>query len=310
MAKIVRNLLLFARQRPAERTTVNLNEVLEQTLALRLNQLQISAIAVDKKFTRGLPSVLADPHQLEQVFLNLLLNAEQAMLEAKNGGRITLSTGVNRDGRSVYAEVIDDGPGIATDALPHVFEPFFTTKTVGTGTGLGLSVSYGIVEEHGGHLVVESRPGRTAFRLELPVAQSTAVRRAAPAGSPMVVTGDGRSALVVEDEASVLDLIVTILSQTGWRVDVAGGGHEGLERVRRQRYDLIVSDIRMPDGDGEEFYRNATGGDPSLSQRFIFITGDTANREAFTFLRDAGALVVEKPFQPAFFLDAVRRVTS
>jgi len=310
MAKIVRNLLLFARQRPAERTTVSLNDVVEQTLALRINQLQVSAIAVEKKFTRGLPSVLADQHQLEQVFLNLLLNAEQAILEGKHGGRITLTTSVNRDGRSVYAEVIDDGPGIPAEALPHVFEPFFTTKTVGTGTGLGLSVSYGIVEEHGGHLGVESRPGRTVFRLELPVAQSTAARRAAPAGSPMIVTGEGRTALVVEDEASVLDLIVTILSQTGWRVDVATGGHEGLERVRRQRYDLIVSDIRMPDGDGEEFYRDATLGDPSLNQRFIFITGDTANREAFKFLREAGVLVVEKPFQPAFFLDAVRRVTT
>jgi two-component system NtrC family sensor kinase len=206
--------------------------------------------------------------------------------------------------------VIDDGPGIPADALPHVFEPFFTTKTVGTGTGLGLSVSYGIVEEHGGHLGVESHPGRTVFRLELPVAQSPAARRVAPAGSPMIVTGEGRTALVVEDEASVLDLIVTILSQTGWRVDVATGGREGLERVRRQSYDLIVSDIRMPDGDGEEFYRDATQGDPSLTQRFIFITGDTANREAFKFLREAGVLVVEKPFQPAFFLDAVRRVTT
>jgi CheY-like chemotaxis protein len=215
-----------------------------------------------------------------------------------------------RDGRSVIAEVIDDGPGIPQDALPHVFEPFFTTKTVGTGTGLGLSVSYGIVEEHGGHLVVESRPGRTVFRLELPVAQSAAARRAAPAGSPMVVTGDGRAALVVEDEASVLDLVVTILSQTGWRVDVATGGREALERVRSERYDLIVSDIRMPAGDGEQFYRDATTGDPSLASRFIFITGDTANREANSSLVDAGALVIEKPFQPAFFLDAVRRVTS
>jgi len=310
MAKIVRNLLLFARQRPAERTTVNLNDVMEQTLGLRINQLQISAIAVEKKFSRGLPAVLADPHQLEQVFLNLMLNAEQAMLEGKNGGRIILATGVSRDGHSVYAEVVDDGPGIPQEALPHVFEPFFTTKTVGTGTGLGLSVSYGIVEEHGGHLVVASRPGRTVFRLELPVAQPAAARRAAPAGSPMVVTGDGRAALVVEDEASVLDLIVTILSQTGWRVDVATGGHEALQRVRRMRYDLIVSDIRMPDGDGEEFYRDATKDDPSLARRFIFITGDTANREAFTFLREAGALVVEKPFPPAFFLDAVRRVTT
>jgi len=310
MAKIVRNLLLFARQRPAERTTVNVNEVLEQTLALRINQLTVSGIAVEKKFARGLPPVMADPHQIEQVFLNLLLNAEQAMLEGKTGGRIVLNTTVSRDGRMVHAEVIDDGPGIPHDALPHVFEPFFSTKPVGSGTGLGLSVSYGIVEEHGGHLVVESRPGRTIFRLELPVAQTAAAQRAAPAGSPMIVTGEGRIALVVEDEASVLDLIVTILSQTGWRVDVATGGHEALQRVRRMRYDLIVSDIRMPDGDGEEFYRDATKGDPSLNQRFIFITGDTANREAFKFLREAGVLVVEKPFQPAFFLDAVRRVTT
>jgi PAS domain S-box-containing protein len=310
MAKIVRNLLLFARQRPAERTTVNVNEVLEQTLALRINQLTVSGIAVEKKFARGLPPVMADPHQLEQVFLNLLLNAEQAMLEGKTGGRIILNTTLSRDGRMVHAEVIDDGPGIPQDALPHVFEPFFSTKPVGSGTGLGLSVSYGIVEEHGGHLVVESRPGRTVFRLEMPVAQSAAAQRAQPAGSPMIVTGEGRIALVVEDEASVLDLIVTILSQTGWRVDVATGGREGLERVRNQRYDLIVSDIRMPDGDGESFYKEATQDDPALGQRFIFITGDTANREAFSFLKDAGVLILEKPFQPTFFLDAVRRVTS
>jgi PAS domain S-box-containing protein len=310
MAKIVRNLLLFARQRPAERTTVNVNEVLEQTLALRINQLTVSGIAVEKKFARGLPPVMADPHQLEQVFLNLLLNAEQAMLEGKTGGRIILNTTLSRDGRMVHAEVIDDGPGIPQDALPHVFEPFFSTKPVGSGTGLGLSVSYGIVEEHGGHLVVESRPGRTVFRLEMPVAQSAAAQRAMPAGSPMIVTGEGRIALVVEDEASVLDLIVTILSQTGWRVDVATGGREGLERVRNQRYDLIVSDIRMPDGDGESFYKEATQDDPALGQRFIFITGDTANREAFSFLKDAGVLILEKPFQPTFFLDAVRRVTS
>jgi len=310
MAKIVRNLLLFARQRPAERTTVNVNEVMEQTLALRINQLTVSGIAVDKKLARGLPPVMADPHQLEQVFLNLLLNAEQAMLEGKSGGRITLNTTVSRDGRMVHAEVIDDGPGIPQDALPHVFEPFFSTKPVGSGTGLGLSVSYGIVEEHGGHLVVESRPGRTVFRLEMPVAQSAAAQRAKPAGSPMIVTGEGRTALVVEDEASVLDLIVTILTQTGWRVDVATGGREGLERVRNQRYDLIVSDIRMPDGDGESFYKEATQDDPALGQRFIFITGDTANREAFSFLKDAGVVILEKPFQPTFFLDAVRRVTS
>src|SRR3989441_6650829 len=235
MAKIVRNLLLFARQRPSERTTVNLNDVMEQTLALRINQLTVSGIAVEKKFIRGLPPVLADPHQLEQVFLNLLLNAEQAMVEGKTGGRIILNTNVSRDARTVSAEVIDDGPGIPQDALPHVFEPFFTTKTVGSGTGLGLSVSYGIVEEHGGHLTVESRPGRTVFRLELPVAQSTAAQRATPAGSPMIVTGEGRAALVVGDEASGLDLIVAILGPTGGRVELASGRPGGLRGGGPQR---------------------------------------------------------------------------
>ncbi|PYM94012.1 MAG: hypothetical protein DME04_08815 [Candidatus Rokuibacteriota bacterium] len=309
MAKIVRNLLLFARQRPAERTTVNLNEVMEQTLALRLNQFSLSGITVEKRFFRGLPPVLGDPHQLEQVILNLLLNAEQAMLEAKTGGRILVTTNVSRDGREVHAEVIDDGPGIAPDALPHVFEPFFTTKTVGTGTGLGLSVSYGIVEEHGGRLGVESRPGRTVFTLDLPVVMPASMPRETATGSPKVVTGDGRTALIVEDEPSVLDLIVTLLSQTGWRVEVATGGREGLERVRSQRYDLIVSDIRMPDGGGEDFYRDAIALDPALTHRFIFITGDTANREAYTLLADAGVPIVEKPFAPSFLLDAIRRVT-
>src|SRR2546425_3642839 len=135
MAKIVRNLLLFARQRPSERTTVNLNDVMEQTLALRINQLTVSGIAVEKKFIRGLPPVLADPHQLEQVFLNLLLNAEQAMLEGKTGGRLLLNTNVSPDARAGGAGGIDDGPGLPQDALPPVFEPLFPTTTLRSGPG-------------------------------------------------------------------------------------------------------------------------------------------------------------------------------
>ena len=236
MAKIVRNLLLFARQRPAERTTVNLNEVLEQTLALRAQPAQLSAIAVEKKFApRPAGGHWPTPHQLEQVFLNLLLNAEQAMLEAKHGGRITLRTGVNRDGALGVRRGDRRRPrhrrGRAAARLRAVLHDQDRRHAA---PGLGLSVSYGIVEEHGGHLVVREPPGPDGLPPGAARSPSpTAARRAAPAGSPMVVTGDGRVALVVEDEASVLDLIVTILSQTGWRVDVASGGREGLERVRR-----------------------------------------------------------------------------
>ncbi len=310
MAKIVKNLLFFSRQRPPERAAVNLNEVLDRSLALRLNQLALSGITVEKHYAAELPPVSGDPHQLEQVFLNLLLNAEQALLDAKREGRIVLRTRPAEEARAVEVQVVDDGLGIPPDALPHVFEPFFTTKPVGTGTGLGLSVSYGIVQEHGGRLAVESRPGETVFTLAFPTVRPD---EAPAAPSPVVlapIRGEGRLALVVEDEPSVLDLIVTLLHQTGWNVDVASGGRAGLDQVRSRRYDLVVSDIRMPEGGGEEFYRSAIAKDPTLRHRFVFITGDTANRGAWAFLDGASAPVIEKPFQPALFLDTIRRMTT
>ena len=309
MAKIVRNLLFFSRQRPPERAALDLNEVVERTLLLRLNQLTLAGITVERDLAPGLPLIMGDPNQLEQVLLNLLLNSEQAIQDGKRGGRIVLRTGVSEGGRAVHARVIDDGPGISAEALPHVFEPFFTTKEVGSGAGLGLSVSYGIVQEHGGRLGVESRPGETVFTLEFPVAPPAELPAAERAAEPRAIQGAGRLALVVEDEPTVRELIVTLLGQTGWRVEVASGGRAGLESVRGRRYDLVVSDVRMPEGGGEEFYRSAVALDATLRGRFVFITGDTANPEAFFFLKEAQVPVIEKPFQPALFLDAVRRVT-
>jgi PAS domain S-box-containing protein len=307
MAKIVRNLLFFARQRPPERAAVNLQAVVEQTLALRVHQLTLSGITVETVFAPELAEIIGDAQQLEQVFLNLLLNAEQAILEARPRGRIVVRTRVSEAGDWVYADVIDDGPGIASDALPRVFEPFFTTKMVGSGTGLGLSVSYGILEEHGGRLTVQSRRGETIFTVELPVSRDPqeAPRAAAPHAAP---SGDGRVALVVEDEPSVLDLVVTLLQERGWTVDVAHGGRPGLARVESRAYDLIISDMRMPDGDGAEFYTSVRTRAPALARRFVFITGDTANEEAWAFLEGAQVPVIEKPFQPAAFEDAVARV--
>jgi two-component system NtrC family sensor kinase len=309
MAKIVRNLLFFARQRPPERAAVNLQTVVEQTLALRINQLTLSGITVETTFAPELPEITGDAQQLEQVFLNLLLNAEQAILEAKPQGRIVVRTRVSDGGDTVCAEVIDDGPGIASDALPRVFEPFFTTKMVGSGTGLGLSVSYGILEEHGGRLTVQSRSGETIFTVELPVSRLPEPELKAQTLRPMP-PGQGRVALVVEDEPSVLDLIVTLLKERGWAVDVASGGRTGLECVEQRSYDLIISDIRMPDGDGAEFYASVRQRAPALARHFVFITGDTANGEAWAFLEGTRVPVIEKPFQPAVFEDAVARVMT
>jgi signal transduction histidine kinase len=311
MAKIVANLLYFSRQRPPEHARLNLHEIIEQTLALRLNQLTLSAIVVERDFARDLPPITGDGHQLQQVFLNLLLNAEQAIAGAsKGGGRIVFRTRIGPGGRTVRASVIDDGPGIAPETLPHVFEPFFTTKAVGAGTGLGLSVSYGIVEEHGGRLTVESRPGRTVFTLELLVGAPAAPAPATPDVALPPAAGRGRRALVVEDEPGVRDFIVVLLEETGWRVDTAAGGREALAMTRQSAYELIVSDVRMPDGSGEELYRGAIAHAAALVDRFLFITGDTANPAAWEFLRNAAAPVLEKPFSTAAFLDAVRRIVS
>jgi PAS domain S-box-containing protein len=308
MSKIVRNLLYLSRQRPPERAAVDLQQVMEQTLTLRINKLTLSKIAVRKDFADDVPLTTGDAQQLEQVFLNLLLNAEHAILEGKPQGEIILRTRLRADGKTISAQVSDDGPGIPPESLPRIFEPFYTTKMVGVGTGLGLAVSYGIVQEHGGRLSVESQPGRTVFTLELPVI-------APPAPAPveterLVVNGLGKVALVVEDEPAVLDLIVAILRESGWRVEVATGGRAAFERVRQQRYDLIVSDMRMPDGDGEELYRNALTHQADYGRCFIFITGDTASPQAWAFLEGTDIPVVEKPFQPRAFEAAVYRVVT
>jgi signal transduction histidine kinase len=308
MAKIVKNLLLFARQRTPERTPVDLNVVVEQTLMLRQHQLELSGIAVERDLQPDLPPIAGDAQQLQQVVLNLLLNAEQAILEQGAGHRIVLRTFHRADGR-VIMQVFDDGPGIPPDALPRVFEPFFTTKEVGTGTGLGLSVSYGIIEEHGGRLHVESRPGATTFTMEFPIAVALPVP-APPLGLADAPRGDGRVALVVEDEPAVQGMVVALLRETGWSVDVAEGGRAALDRLRERRYDLVLSDIRMPDGSGEDLYRAALAHDPTLGRRFMFMSGDTANPAAWRFLHEENVQAIEKPFSPALFLDAIRRIAT
>ncbi|MGH7315380.1 MAG: hybrid sensor histidine kinase/response regulator, partial [Candidatus Rokuibacteriota bacterium] len=318
MAKIIQGLLLFSRQRKPERRAMDVREVIGQILTLRETQLALSSIRVEADFGADVPRAEGDPHQLQQVFLNLILNAEQAILGSGVGGRrtgdrIRVGTSARRvgDATRVIVQVADNGPGIPPAVLPRVFEPFFTTKKVGEGTGLGLSVSYGIVEQHGGRLSVESEPGRTVFTLELPVAPArtqTASAAAETAAGRGPALGKGRRALVVDDEPDIVDVVTTVLDRQGWRVDVATGGRAALDRLRQTRYDLILSDVRMPGMDGTAFYRAAVAQQHELARRFLFITGDTANLDAWRLLQGTRAPVLEKPFTAQALLRAVEQV--
>ena len=311
MAKIVQGLLLFSRQRKPERAPVDLPAVIEQTIALRATRLRLSGIRVELDHAPNVPPAEGDVHQLQQVFLNLLLNAEHAIMTGGTGDTIRVRARQRTEGgRSwVVVEFEDNGSGIAPEVMPRIFEPFFTTKKVGEGTGLGLSVSYGIVQQHGGRLTVESVAGCTVFTVELPGALPAEPESQAVSTLQAGVFGFGRRALVVDDEPGMVDLVTALLKDTGWQVEVASTGRSALERVRAIHFDVVLSDIRMPDGSGEDFFHAVVREQPGLAKRFVFMTGDNANPSAWQFLEAEQVPVLEKPFTADSLFRALERVT-
>jgi two-component system NtrC family sensor kinase len=311
-ARIVRNLLTFARKRHTTRTMVDLNQVVGETLALRSYEQRVTNINVITALAAGLPQVFADPHQLQQVLLNLVINAEQAMLSANGRGALVVRTWHDATNDTVVLEVNDDGPGISEETQAKVFDPFFTTKEVGKGTGLGLTVAYAIVKEHGGRIWVKGAEGQGAsFFVELPTGEAQVVR--APQPPPEQIRAEvapGTRVLVVEDEAALAAAVLEGLTDAGFEVDHAADGEEGLARVAARAYDLIVCDLKMPRVDGMEFYRAIATRNPALARRVIFCTGDVVGAEAERFLDESGCRWLAKPFRLADLLRAVREVLA
>ncbi|HYP17550.1 MAG TPA: response regulator [Opitutus sp.] len=317
-SSLTRQLLFFSRKRPIERIALDLNQTIEEIAAM-LRRLIGEQIELVLELSPRLPAVEADVSMVEQVLVNLSVNARDAM---PRGGSLSLSTTVRdigaaelrgkpemKPGRFVVLAVRDTGCGIPADVMPRIFEPFFTTKEVGKGTGLGLATIFGIVKQHHGWIEVESEVGEgTTFRVILPV-----LDRAAPPATRGVpepeVAGGRETLLIVEDEPSVREFAVAVLQPLGYRILQARSGVDALEvwKWHGRRIQLLITDMVMPDDlTGPELAERLLTERPDLG--VIFTSGYSKELLGGESAVKAGARFIHKPYSPRQLRTSVREV--
>ena len=293
-AGIVKNLLTFARRQDQERRPVAIREVLERTTALLRNQLVQSRVEPLLEVADGLPEVFGSPNQLQQIFVNLINNAAQAIATTGKPGTVTVRARPWLEG--VAIDVEDTGPGVPADLAERIFEPFFTTKREGEGTGLGLSICQGLVKEHGGRLSLRttSDVGAT-FTVELPAAPTPSASGEGPA-APNAARA---RVLVIDDEFHILHYMRATLEAWGHEVRTTADGAEGLRLALEETHDLVFTDVRMPGIGGREIYETLRERAPAVADRVVFATGDSVAGDTLAFLASTGRPVLTKPFKLA-----------
>jgi len=298
-SKILTDLMGFARPAMPKAEPTNVNFVIHHVLSMVEAQLKLKNIECQREFLQGLPKISADKHQLEQVFLNIVLNAEHAMEE---GGTLTVSTSLSPAKDRILIKFTDTGKGIPKEDLPHVFEPFFTTKEEGEGTGLGLAMSYGIVTSHDGTIDVESRVGEgTTFTVTLPVVLDVKqiIAKAEPPVQKKVAAPSRKPAaasiLIVDDEEHIRDLLSDTLAMRGYQVETAENGLTALKVLNDKPVDLLLLDMRMPVKDGLGLLDEIKERLPQLP--VIIVTGLASNEEIQEALERGAFSCLRKPFQ-------------
>ncbi|HEU0202111.1 MAG TPA: ATP-binding protein [Burkholderiaceae bacterium] len=305
-ARIVKTFLAMARRQETPRAPTSVNEIVRDALDVLAYTLQSGGVAVETELASDLPPVLADASQLGQVFMNLFTNAQQAMARSAGPRRLSIRSRSTADGAGVEVHVRDTGPGVPPELASRIFEPFFTTKAVGEGTGVGLSVSLGIAQSHGGALRLEPPAdvgGGACFVVTLPAWRGDAVATAAAAG-PARATAAARI-LIVDDEVEIAEILRDILAPAGHRITLAANGAQALEKLDERAFDLVLTDLKMPGIDGPALYREIQRRHPHLARRVIAITGDTLGTGAREFVESTQVPVIDKPFAPAEVLARV-----
>jgi signal transduction histidine kinase len=310
-AGIIRQLLQLSKPTPGAEAmqTIDLRTVADEALSMLRFEVREARCTVRRVFAAEPVWVRADPAQIKQVLINLALNALQA---TGRSARASLEVRVATEGRFSRVTVSDNGVGIPPENLGRIFDPFFTTKGPDRGTGLGLSVCFSIVRQHGGEISVESAPGAGAsFTVSLPADAPALQALFLPeatepeTGARAETAPRGQRVLVVDDELVVRRLIQEVLvAQFGCEIDAVQSGLEALECLARTPYTLVISDIRMPDMNGTELFLWLREAQPAMARRFIFVTGHAGDQALEGEIAQWGAPVLAKPFTLAKLAEA------
>jgi len=302
---VVVNLTSFARRAPHRTEVLDVRKLFGRLVELRNYQLQSNNIWLHVEQPAEAVRVLADPDQLLQVILNLVINAEQAIKSCRDRGEIRLSCGI--EGERAWLSVRDNGAGMTDEVREHIFDPFYTTKAAGEGTGLGLSISHGIIIQHGGEISVESRVGSgTLMRISLPLAPELPAARASTSSQHdgKQPTRAGFHALVIDDERDILEMVEQALMKVHCRATLLHGSANIEAALEKGPFDLVICDLKMPDKNGLEVFRLIRAQQPQLAAHFILMTGNFADADRHAE-ELANVLILAKPFTLAQLREAV-----